>query len=448
MSTEPKGSLKKRTVQAGSWQLLQVIIGNMMRLGSNLIMTRLLVPEAFGLMSFVMTIVTAFTLLSDIGIQRSVIREPEGDTAHYLRAAWVLQIYRGGLIALGVFLTAVLAGVMAPHLAPSGTVYADPLLPLLLVTITLVPLLDALKSTNEFLAVRLFHNGRATGVLLAGQATAILSQVAIAYVWPSVWSLIIGTTLGQLVKTVLSHVVFYGPRMAWEPDREISDRIWNFGKFLMISSTLTFAATNADKFILASLLGSLDFGLYAIAVVWISAGQTLLNRLNSSVGFAAIGEALRKRPEHGPIVFRKFQRVMDGLYVTAFLTAFLLGDRFIRLLYTETYSPAGHYLTLLSLSFLALRFGPANSYILNNGNSRALMFISGIRAIAILLFLPLGYNALGIEGALLAVALTPLASAPYTIWLIRPLLGTGYAMRQVIWVAAILITALAVYISY
>jgi hypothetical protein len=87
-------------------------------------------------------------------------------------------------------------------------------------------------------------------------------------------------------------------------------------------------------------------------------------------------------------------------------------------------------------------------FILNHGNSRAMMIISGIRAVAILLLLPLGYTLIGIEGALLAVALTPLSSAPYTIWLIRPLLGEGYAARQVLWVVAILLTAVAVYLTY
>ncbi|SEJ77817.1 Membrane protein involved in the export of O-antigen and teichoic acid [Pseudooceanicola nitratireducens] len=448
MSAEPQGSLKKRTVKAGGWQLFQVVLGNLMRLGSNLIMTRLLVPEAFGLMSFVMTIVTAFTLLSDIGIQRSVIRDADGNTTHYLRAAWVLQIYRGSLIAAGIFLTAVLTGLFAPHYAPEGTVYADPQLPFLLAAITLVPFLDALKSTNQFLASRLFHNGRSAAVQIAGQFSALVVQVSIAYFWPSVWSLIIGTTLGQLVKTLISHLVFQGPRMAWKPNQEISNRIWNFGKFLMASSTLTFAATNADKFILASFLESAEFGLYAIALVWISAGQTLLNRLSQGVGFAAIGEVLRVRPNDAPSLFKRFQRVFDGLCILAFIAMFFFGEPFINLLYTGSYQTAGHYLTLLSLGFLTLRFDSMNMLILNHGNSRAMMVVSGIRAVVVVSLLPAAFAVAEVPGALLAVALTPLSSAPYTIWLIRPLLGEGYAARQVLWVVAILLTAVAVYLTY
>lgn len=448
MSAEPQGSLKSRIFKAGGWNILQILISNVLRLGSNLVMTRLLVPEAFGLMSFLMVIVTGFTLLSDIGINRSIIRDPAGNTPRYLRAAWVVQVWRGGFIAAGVVLTAVGVWVLAPHFAPEGTVYADPLLPFLLLAIALVPFLDGLKSTNFFVAQRNLQFGRIAYVELAGQGLAILSQVVIAFVWPSVWSLIIGTTAGQILKTGLSHRVFSGPRMAWTPDPTIAAEIWNFGKYLMAASGLTFTAQHADKLILASLLSSGSFGLVAIAQIWIGAGQMFLNKLADQIGFSALGEVIRTRPKEATRVFRRFQKAIDLFCVTCFLLCVFLAEPFIRLLYTETYYAAGHYLTLLGLVFLSLRFKAMGMFILNHGNSRAMMISSGIRAIAILIFLPLGYTLIGIEGALLAVALTPLSSAPYTIWLIRPLLGEGYAARQVLWVVAILLTAVAVYLTY
>lgn len=448
MSAEPQGSLKKRMFKAGSWSILNIILSNAMRLGSNLVMTRLLVPEAFGLMSFIMLIVTAFALISDVGLQRSVVREHDGDTARYLRAAWVVQIYRGILMSGGIVLTAGFIFFVAPHIAPAGTIYADPLLPFLVVAIALLPLVGCVKSTTQFLAQRNFHNGQIAMVELSGQLSAILTQIAIALAWPSVWSLVIGLILGQIVKSALSHVVFAGPKMRWAPARDISSRIWSFGKFIMISSVLTFAAQNADKFILASLLGAESFGLYAIALIWIEAGRMVLSKAAEQIGFAALGEVIRTRPAEAPRLFKKFQRAIDLFCVTAFLLCFFLSEPFIGLLYTGPYQVAGQYLSLLGLVFLTLRFNTINMFVLNHGNSRALMVVSAIRAVAILIFLPLGYRYLGVEGALLAVGLTPLASAPYTIWLIRPLLGPVYAARQVLWIIAILCAAGAAYLSY
>lgn len=448
MSAEPQGSLKSRIFKAGGWNILQILVSNVLRLGSNLVMTRLLVPEAFGLMSFLMVIVTGFALLSDIGINRSIIRDPAGNTPRYLRAAWVVQVWRGGFISAGIVVMAVGVWAFAPHFAPNDTVYADPRLPFLLLAIATVPFLNGLRSTNFFVAQRNLQIGRIASVELTGQALAIFSQVIIAFFWPTVWSLIIGTTLGQILKTWLSHKIFSGPPMVWEPDKDVAAEIWKFGKFLMASSSLTFAAQNADKLILASILSGSSFGLYSIAQIWVGAGQLFIGKISDQIGFSALGEVIRTRPKEAARVFKRFQKAIDLFCVTCFLLCVFLAEPFIRLLYTETYYTAGHYLTLLGLIFLSLRFNAMTMFILNHGNSRAMMIISGIRAVAILLLLPLGYNLIGIEGALLAVALTPLSSAPYTIWLIRPLLGEGYAARQVLWVVAILLTAVAVYLTY
>jgi O-antigen/teichoic acid export membrane protein len=448
MSAEPQGSLKSRIFKAGGWNILQLFLVNVMRVGSNLIMTRLLVPEAFGLMSFVMVVVTAFTLMSDIGLQRSVIRDPDGDTKEYLRAAWVVQIWRSSFIGLGVLTLSAALYAFGQKLSSPGTVYSDPTLPLLLASITAVPILDGLKSTNFFVAQRNFHNGKLAFFGVSSQLFAIIVQILCAAIWHSVWSLIIGTISGQLLRTITSHFFFDGPTMKWRPNREVSVRLWSFGKYLMGSSSLTFISRNTDKFLLASLLGSSSFGLYAVAQIWISSIETLITRLTDHIGFSAIGEVLRNRPKDASRAFRKLQKAMDLICATAFISTFLMSETFINILYPENFQKSGEYLSTLSLVFLAMRFNAFNMLILNHGDSRSLMFISGIRAATAIIFLPVSYNLIGIEGALLAVALTPLSSAPYTIWLIRPLLGEGYAARQVLWVVAILLAAVAVYLTY
>ncbi|HET8707467.1 MAG TPA: oligosaccharide flippase family protein, partial [Pseudomonadales bacterium] len=69
----PGESLKWRTIQG----FLVIIFGDAylhaLRLGGNLVMTRLLFPEAFGLMLIVNLVFTALHMLSDAGIAQAVI---------------------------------------------------------------------------------------------------------------------------------------------------------------------------------------------------------------------------------------------------------------------------------------------------------------------------------------------------------------------------------------
>lgn len=116
-SAPNKGSLGRRATKAGGWVVFQMLIQNILRLASNLIMTRLLMPEAFGLIALVSALIIGFTLLTDIGIQRSIIREKDGDTDAFLHTAWIVKIGRGALITGGILFVALLLYLLAPTLA-------------------------------------------------------------------------------------------------------------------------------------------------------------------------------------------------------------------------------------------------------------------------------------------------------------------------------------------
>lgn len=419
---KPK-ALKGRAVRAGLWSLFQVMTTHVFRLGSNLIMTRLLFPEAFGMMSMAVLVLEGFKLLSDIGLAQSIMRSKEGESSRFLRAVWCIKASRGLWIAACVLLAALGLWFLGPRYAPEGTVYADPRLAGLIALTALSPVIMGLESTAKELALRNLDMRRVTFVQFGGMVASISAMIGFALIYPSVWALMLGMLVTNVVQSVASHIVYPGPKMRFEPDRAIAADLWQFGKYLMGSSGLTFVARNADRLILGSLLSSVSFGLYAIAMVWIEAGKKVLQRLSSQVGFPVMSEVIRTRPEQLPRLFGRFQRVIDLLCLAAFAICALLGQWLIGALYTETYREAGLYLSLLSLTFLVMRFEPMNQLVVNTGNSRAMMWISAMRAVSLCVFLPLAFNAFGLKGAILVAALNPAISAPYVIYLLGPVLG-------------------------
>ena len=71
-----KQSLSRRFVKSSMWNGMNMVLGMVLRLGGNLILTRLLLPDAFGLMAFATMVIVGATLLADIGVQISVMRNP------------------------------------------------------------------------------------------------------------------------------------------------------------------------------------------------------------------------------------------------------------------------------------------------------------------------------------------------------------------------------------
>src|SRR6056297_1388295 len=79
---------------------------NFLRLASNLVLTRLLFPEAFGIMAIVQVVLGGVAMFSDIGIRASIVQNPRGDEPDFLNTAWTVQIIRGIFLGLIVFFSA------------------------------------------------------------------------------------------------------------------------------------------------------------------------------------------------------------------------------------------------------------------------------------------------------------------------------------------------------
>lgn len=437
------GSLGQRALAAGSWSMGTTVSHYALRLISNLIMTRLLVPEAFGMIAMAATLLTALNLFTDIGLNRSIAREPDGDQPKFLQVAWVFQILRGLVVGGGVLLAALLLWVLGPIYAPEGSVYAQPEMPGLIAMIALSPVIAGAYSTNRELALRQLKFGRASMFQLYAQVASTVSMVVFAWFSPTVWALMCGMLMNNVVMLLLTFYALDGPRMRLTWDREIALRLWNFGKWLLGSSTMTFIARNADRLILGGLMSAISFGIYSIALIWLEAGRTLITRLAEGVGFPTIAEVMRDRPQDVPRLYRKFQTVVDALCLAGFVGIWVVGPLIISALYTEQYHQAGAYVQLMAPMFLVVRYQSFNSLVLNTGNSRAMLVIATIQALFICISIPLAYTYFGVGGAIVASVLTPMSSVPYALYLTARILGKRQTQVDIaIGIAILAISAL------
>lgn len=91
-------SVKKRAIVGAIWTIVGFGGIQVLRFGNNLILTRLLVPEFFGLMALVNTLRVGLELFSDIGIAQSIVNSQRGDEPAFLKTAKTLQAIRGLII--------------------------------------------------------------------------------------------------------------------------------------------------------------------------------------------------------------------------------------------------------------------------------------------------------------------------------------------------------------
>ena len=114
-----------RAIHGSLWTAARLAAEYGLRMISSLILTRLLVPEAFGLMALISVLMTGFAMFSDMGISSSVVQSKRGDDPTYLNTAWTLQVIRG-------FVLWIFAALFADSMA---IVYAQPELRVLILAL-------------------------------------------------------------------------------------------------------------------------------------------------------------------------------------------------------------------------------------------------------------------------------------------------------------------------
>src|SRR5438552_2833188 len=85
------------------WSYLTHGLQLILRLGSSLILTRLLLPDAYGVFNTALAAVCFLELLSDIGLRQAIIRSAHGEEPEFLGTAWSLIQMRGVVLAFVAF---------------------------------------------------------------------------------------------------------------------------------------------------------------------------------------------------------------------------------------------------------------------------------------------------------------------------------------------------------
>ncbi len=313
-----------------------------LRLGGNLILTRLLFPEAFGLMSLVQVFLMGLEMFSDIGIVPSIIQNKQGDDPEFLNTAWTIQVGRGFLLWIFSCLIAL----------PAANFYKEPMLGQLLPISGTTALIAGFKSTKLATANRKLTLGKLTILELGTYALGLLATISWAWISPSVWALVGGGIVTVLVETILSHLLLEGApnRFCW--NQEAFRSLQQFGRWIFVSTALTFLAGQGDRLLLGRLMDVHFLGIYTIAITLARLVNQLIMKLGDKVLFPSYSEIFRERPEELRSVLRKTRLGLIGAAWSASLFLIVFGDKLIGLLYDDRYKAAGWMLQLLSIDTL------------------------------------------------------------------------------------------------
>lgn len=334
----PGVSVSVRAIRGTAWTVGAYGAESALRLASNFILAQLLAPETFGLLTIAMLVQQSLNMFSDLGVGVSIVRHRSGDDAAYLNTAWTLQAIRGAMIWL-------IACVLT---WPMAAAYQQPILLAIIPVTSLVALIQGLQSTRVYTSQRQLDLSRITMLRLGETILRFVVTIGWAMVDPSVWAIVGGGLIAASAQMLATHFVLRGVpnRPAW--DREAARDLISFGRWVFISSALTFFAMQSDKLLLGRISDLHVLGVYAVAMPFAKLPHEVGCLLASTVLLPALASRARESHAQMQATFEEARGIILPASLAATIGVALVAPWFFRL-YKSGYQDAVWLAPMLSV---------------------------------------------------------------------------------------------------
>ncbi len=330
------GGLKAKVFRGGIWMGAGSFSEQLTRFGRNMILTRLLAPEAFGTMAVVLSAGSVIQMVTDIGVKEAIIQNPRGSEDDYLSAAWWIASFRALSIYACIFLLApVLSKFYGNH----------ELIPLLRV-VALSVVFEGTLSSKAYVAIKnmsfkkwaaIHHGGGIGGVIL----TLILSLFI-----RDVWALVLGNVAESAMRWALSYVLCpYAPLASW--NRQAARDLLRFSRGLFGLSFLNLIFTRADVFVLAKLYSPAALGFYVMGIYLVQTPAGFLMNLLGQTLLPTFSKVQGNKVRENRILLQ-LNSLLVQLGMPALVFMFLCGRSLLILFYGSRYAAAAVPLMLAS----------------------------------------------------------------------------------------------------
>jgi O-antigen/teichoic acid export membrane protein len=391
--------LEKRAVKGTTYIVIAYGLSTGLRLISSMVLSRLFMPSYFGLMAFTTTIVLGLYFLSHFGLEDGVIQHENGEETGFLFTAWTLQVLRG--IALSI--------IAIPFAFPIAAIYHEHLL------VLLIPALSSSCLIGSFASPSLLVMARQMGVARVSllDLTTSLVQFVVTAIWAlihaNIWALVGGRLVAEAVRTGLSYYVAPCKRPRFMLERNALKYLIRFGRWILLSTGLTFFALQSDRLILGRLISWRMLGIYGIAYTLSDVPRQIITQFSSRVGYPFIARFSKlPRPEFRAVLmgYRTYVLGLGALVLTLVITT---GDRVIHFMYDQRYQQAAWMVVVLACGLWhTLMTATMTPVLLSIQKAYYHTLAMALYCLTLFVCLPVGFHMLGILGAVAAVAISDL----------------------------------------
>lgn len=361
------------------------------RLGSSLILTRLLNPDAYGIFAILLSFLFMIELMSDVGTIGLLIRHPRGDEPRFVHTVWTVRLIRCSLNFCLVFFA-------APLIA---AIYQVPALTNAFRVLSFWFLITGAESMSFAIAQRRQMARISNYAELISNAVMTVFVIVVASILKNHFALIYGSLLQRALLTVGSYFFYRDIGVGIAFDKEALNDQFKFGRFVWPSSVLSIVLTQYDKVVLLKFFGLTLMGIYSIAGNMIGPITGVIVHNARVVLYARCSEYFRTSRATACSRYYNENRklLMMGVLFPACVAGF--APLIVAVLYDARYAMVGTVLRILGLGGIMYAFqNTSENLLVASGRSHAVLMANVIRLSFLVPASFLGYYLYGFYGFL------------------------------------------------
>ncbi len=306
--------LKHRVIRGGFAKFCSQGTTFLIRMGSLMILARLLDPKDFGLVGMVTAVTGVFSVFRDFGLSAAAVQRTTVTKEQASTLFWI-NLLAGAILGL-------LVAAMAPFVA---RFYREPRLFGITMALATAFLFNAAGVQQSAILERQMRFTALSAIDVISWLTSATVGISMAAHGFGYWSLVASTTVTPLVYTVCVWL-----STAWvpgRPHRGIGIRsMMRFGGTLTLNGLVMYITTNFDKILLGRFWGADAVGIYGRAYQLINIPNDNLNSAAGGVAFATLSRLKDDPPRFRSYFLKGYALLLSLTVPITMACALFAGD--------------------------------------------------------------------------------------------------------------------------
>lgn len=370
-------NIKNKFVNAAKWSTITEIAAKLVSPVTNMILARIISPEAFGIVATVTMIMSFADMFTDAGFQKYLVQHDFKDEDEKFRNANVAFWTNFGISVLLWLIIILLREQIAASVGSSGLGNV--------VAIACVQLLfTSFSSIQMSLYRRDFDFKTLFLVRMVSVCIPFVVTIPLALLGLSYWALILGTIFMQLSNAVILTIkskwkphLFYKVKILKEM---ISFSIWSLIEEISIWFTMW-----ADVFIIGNSLNQYYLGIYKVSTGMVNTLMSLITSSIVPVLFSALSR-LQDDTEKFNRMYFTTQRLVSSFAFPLGIGVFLYSDLATRIILGGKWKDASGVIGLWALtSSIMIVFGYFCSEVYRAKGKPKLSFLAQLLHLVVLI---------------------------------------------------------------